>query len=193
MQRDYTIVVSQKVARTSFIHRGFLHCTVTSTMKPEQKRYFVFCFHCKRLRAFAWFFRHRNDEGVRPSEEDVAFFQSRIVHYQRDIETEVELLHHSGKLFIQRHEDPSSFPTPTHKRFRTTNGRRNPSSDLVHCPLADEDVRGDGNEAADENDEETPFSIATPVETISESFEQCFQDFPLELARFASLSDLFFL
>ena len=192
MQRDYTIVVSQKVARTSFIHHGFLHCTVTSTMQPEQKRTFVYCFHCKRLRAFAWFFRHRNDEGVRPSEEDVTYYQSRLVHYQRDIETEVELLHLSEKLFIQRHEDPSAFPTPTHKRFRTTNGRRSPSPDLVHCPLEDEDVRGDGNEAADEN-EETPFSIASTVETISESFEQCFQDFPLELARFASLSDLFFL
>ena len=115
MHRPFKLEVFKSLETTSFITRGFLLCVVTSTASRHSTRQFAYCLHCRLLRSVSWFNHHKRKVCFEPSPRSVALFHAKFDHYVRDIETEVELLHETGRLFFgspQRLCDRSSVQTP---------------------------------------------------------------------------------
>ena len=56
--------------------------------------------HCRLLRSVSWFNHHKRKACFEQSPRSVALFLAKFDHYVRDIETEVELLHETGRLFF---------------------------------------------------------------------------------------------
>ena len=97
------------------------------------------------------------------TKQDVRFYESRITHFEKDIQTEIDLLFETDKLFFRRpHERFQN--SKQHKRFRTAKGRR-VSPEPNPCPLGEDEGGPLDEDGEQENeDEDEKFSITRAVD-----------------------------
>ena len=97
----------------------FLKCVVVQSQEPFHKHTFIYGLHCLKRGSTSLFQYHKDDDGFDLSEGSVERHMSRFSQYVEDIQTEVDLLYDSGKLFkeLSRHcrlvrekQQPRTFP-----------------------------------------------------------------------------------
>ena len=104
MERPFTLEVFKSQGSFSFITKGFLKCLVSSTSAPFQSRQFSYCLYCRKLKSLSWFHVHKREVRFEPSPQKVAYFCAMFENYVHDIETEVDLLCDTGRLFLGDNE-----------------------------------------------------------------------------------------
>ena len=166
---DYSVDIFQADRRKSFIRQGFLFCVVTSLSRPQLKRRFVYCLHCSKLRSVAWFYRHKEAVNISPSDEEIQLYESRMFHFQQDIATELELISSSGKLFVERPEEPTSSLATTRDHSTTFNIS---CQSHDHCPSQFEVLQNEFEDEVETEDDHEDISIQ--IERTVDSISDCF-------------------
>ena len=194
MERDFSIVFRQNDSRRSFIRQGFLFCEVTKLFQPRQRRCFVYCLHCTKLKSLSWFYRHKKKVGFVPSDDDVVLYETRLFHFQQDIITELDMLNSIGKLFVRRHVERSPLSSNTQLVFKTVSDcsmTRDQSHD--HPGVVGDDYNYDEEDNPEEDDEEgSSIQVIRTVESISDCFFDCFQSSQFSLDHFVDLFSTFY-
>ena len=177
---------------SSFPERGFLKAIVTQTSSPFLTREFAYCLHCRKLRSIPWFYHHNRRTMFEPSAETQRVFQSKFEAFVRDIFTEVELLHESGKLFLRprdSHRQADAVPRSLQQPPSQCAEQQRPFNEQTtfpeqNDPFDNEDEEGDDNESP---------QFVRLAQCISDCFlEFCFGDRTFDTKLFASLSETFF-
>ena len=110
MRPCFIIEVEKDGPSSSFLERGFLKCIVRQPQEPFRMRSFLYCLHCFKLGSQSWFDYHKKAVAFDLSEKSIANHKASFSRYVRDIESEVELLNDSGKLFKQQKAPPRPRP-----------------------------------------------------------------------------------
>ena len=172
------------------LETGFIHCDISTCSHPERILRYVYCVHCRHLRARSWMYTH--------AEKNPFVLTARLEHllthsmhlFESDIRTEAELIWDSGKLFARSfvEDDSGAFFDPAVSSTSTTSTPPQPTpvSDS-HCFLSDVREVFFNDE---ENGREPPDTVAEErtFRCVQEFIlKQCFLRKRFDSARFLEL------
>ena len=86
---------------TQILETGFIHCEITTWAHHERILRYVYCVHCRLLRARSWMYNHaKTTPFVLTLRLERLLTQSMHI-FESDIRSEAELIWGNGKLFAR--------------------------------------------------------------------------------------------
>ena len=138
------------------LHTGFIHCEVTTHLRPQHVYRYVFCVHCRLVRSISWMSSHSKKSPFVLTPRLAELLSHSMHVFENDIRSEFELIWDNGKIFARQPAPTRDVPSAPSSSSPTStphlSSHTSPSPELC---LDDDSAE----ESIDLNDGETADSV----------------------------------